>query len=227
MCVVALGGYGRRELFPYSDIDLLFLWEDSGAEKRYQEATRTISRTLWDLHLRVSPMNRTISECEKLHRDNAEFNISILDARYLTGDARLFARLHDEALPRLIVRERSALLGDISQLTQERHQKEGNTIFHLEPNLKNSPGGLRDFHVATWVALLSQRELRPNWGSPQSFWPTRKCALRWKAHLRFLAAARCFLHYRQGRDSNVLSYETAGRRSRPLWHRYRKERQAR
>ncbi len=206
MCLVALGGYGRRGLFPHSDIDLLFLWEDSGAEKRFQEPTRAMSRMLWDLHLRVSPMNRTLSECEKLHRDNAEFNISVLDSRYLAGDARLFAKLHDQVLPRLIVHERSALLRDISELTQERHQKEGNTIFHLEPNLKNSPGGLRDFNVATWVALLSQRELRPNWGSPQSFWPTKTRA-EMESAFGFLAAARCFLHYRQGRDSNVLSYE--------------------
>jgi [protein-PII] uridylyltransferase len=206
LCVVALGGYGRRELFPYSDIDLLFLWEDSGAEKRYQKATREISRTLWDLHLRASPTSRTLAECEKLHRDNAEFNISVLDARYLTGDARLFARLHNDALPRLIIHERAALLGDISELTQERHQKEGNTIFHLEPNLKNSPGGLRDFHVACWVALLSQRELLPNWGAPQSFWPA-KMREEMESAFAFLAAARCFLHYRQGRDGNVLSYE--------------------
>ena len=206
LCLVALGGYGRRSLFPYSDIDLLFLWEDSATEKRYQELTRTISRMLWDLHLRVSPANRTLAECEKVHQDNAEFNISLLDSRFLTGDSRLFDRLHDNALPRLILHERSALLRDISELTQGRHEKEGDTIFHLEPNLKNSPGGIRDFNVAGWVALLSQRELRPNWGSPHTFWPAKTREEMEKA-FAFLAAARCFLHYRQQRDDNVLSYE--------------------
>jgi len=206
LCLVALGGYGRRELFPYSDIDLLFLCEDHAVEKRYQEATRAISRTLWDLRLRVSPANRTLAECEKFHADNAEFNVSLLDARYLVGDARLFSRLHNQALPRMIARDRSALLRDIAELTRQRHLKEGNTIFHLEPNLKNSPGGLRDYHVASWVTLLLQRELLPDWAEPGTFWPLKTREEMEKA-FSFLAAARCFLHYRQGRDDNALSYE--------------------
>ena len=205
LCVVALGGYGRSALFPHSDVDLLFLLENGNAEHRYREATRAISLRLWDLRLRLSPFHRTPAECDKRHADNPEFNISLLDCRYLAGDARLYKRLHDDVLPRLIARERNRLLRDLAELNQKRHEKEGDTIFHLEPDLKNSPGGLRDYHVAYWVARLTHTHLSPS-AEPDGLWPP-KLREEITTAFDFLAAARCFLHYHQGRDDNVLTYE--------------------
>ena len=206
LCLVALGGYGRRELFPFSDIDLLFLAEDAATENKYREAMRAISQSLWDIRLRLSPANRVLAECEKFHRSNPEFAVSLLDHRFLAGDARLFARLRQNSFPRLIAGVSDVLLRDISDLTRQRHAKEGNTIFHLEPNVKNSPGGLRDYHVAAWTALLTRWRPHKNWTGPESFWPVNVREEMSKA-FDFLAAARCFLHYSQGRDDNVLSYE--------------------
>jgi [protein-PII] uridylyltransferase len=206
LCLVALGGYGRRELFPYSDIDLLFLFADVDAQGRYQEGMRAISRALWDLRLRVSPTDRFLGECERFQHDNPEFNISVLDSRYLLGDRQLFGRLSEEALPHMAGRARSELLRDLSELTRQRHQKEGDTIFHLEPNLKNSPGGLRDYHVAWWVARISEQQFHRRAGTPEEFWPPKLREGMRKA-FDFLAAARCFLHYRRGRDDNSLPYE--------------------
>ena len=206
LCLVALGGYGRRALFPYSDIDLLILTADADAERRYRDSTRAICQELWDLRLKLSPAKRLLAECERSHRDNAEFNISLLDSRYLAGDERLFARLNSHAIPQMIARERDALVRDVSELTRERHQKEGDTIFHLEPNLKNSPGGLRDYHVACWVTLLSHSAAHTGGTAPESLWPT-KVREEMERAFEFLAAARCFLHYRQGRDDNGLTYE--------------------
>jgi [protein-PII] uridylyltransferase len=206
LCLVALGGYGRRELFPHSDIDLMFLWEDRSTESRYREGTQAISRALWDLRLRVSPTYRFLGECKKFQRDNPEFNISVLDSRYLAGDRELFLQLRNKALPHMIDGAWSDLLRDLSELTQQRHKKEGDTIFHLEPNLKNSPGGLRDYHVAWWVGLISKMEKMDRWATSEDIWPS-KARLDMEAAFDFLAAARCFLHYRQGRDDNALSYE--------------------
>ena len=205
LCLVAIGGYGRRALFPYSDIDLFFLFENEAAEKRYQEDVQSIARALWDLGLKASPTSRLLAECEKFHRDNAEFNISLLDSRYLAGDSRLFARLRNQVVPRMIAGARTEILRDLAELTKQRHEKEGNTIFHLEPNLKNSPGGLRDFHVACWAAVLS-RERNGKLISAEEAWPPKVRAEMDQA-FDFLAAARCFLHYRQGRDDNSLTYE--------------------
>lgn len=204
--LVALGGYGRGELFPHSDIDLMFLWQDTSAETRHREGAQAIGRALWDLRVRVSPAYRFLNECEKFQADNPEFNISVLDTRYLGGDRGLFDRLRYNAVPRMIHEARADLLRDVSELTRQRHKKEGDTIFHLEPNLKNSPGGLRDYHVAWWVRLITRMEKAGKWATPEDIWPA-KARYDMAAAFDFLAAARCFLHYRQGRDDNALSYE--------------------
>jgi [protein-PII] uridylyltransferase len=204
--LVALGGYGRRELFPHSDIDLMFLCEDSAAEKRFREGSHAISRALWDLRIRVSPTHRFLGECEKFQKDNPEFNISVLDSRYLGGDHGLFERLRNKALPRMMQAAWSDLVCDLAELTEQRHKKEGDTIFHLEPNLKNSPGGLRDYHVAWWIGLISRMQKTGTWASAEDIWPAT-ARHDMEAAFDFLAAARCFLHYRQGRDDNSLSYE--------------------
>jgi [protein-PII] uridylyltransferase len=206
LCLVALGGYGRRELFPHSDIDLMFLWEDASVESRYREGTQAVSRALWDLRLRVSATHRFLNECDKFQQDNPEFNISVLDSRYLGGDREVFERLRNKALPHMLDAAWSDLVSDLSELTQQRHKKEGDTIFHLEPNLKNSPGGLRDYHVAWWVGLISKMEKAGRWATPEDIWPA-KARQDMEEAFDFLAAARCFLHYRQGRDDNALSYE--------------------
>jgi [protein-PII] uridylyltransferase len=206
ICLVAIGGYGRRALFPFSDIDLLFLCDDAVTLKRYRDPMRNISQILWDLRMKLSPAYRLLAECETFNRDNPEFAVSLLDQRFLAGDLKLFSRLHHEALHRLLARSGSDLLRDISQLTRQRHAKEGDTIFHLEPNLKNSPGGLRDYHTACWVAMLSNPHRIADWTAPENLWPPQRQPEMRKA-FDFLAAARCFLHYSQGRDDNGLSYE--------------------
>ena len=206
ICLVALGGYGRRELFPFSDIDLLFLAGDSSTENKYREAMRAISQNLWDIRLRVSPANRVLAECERFNRSNPEFAVSLLDHRFLAGDRKLFEKLHKTALPRLVAAVHNELLRDITELTRKRHEKEGHTIFHLEPNVKSSPGGLRDYHVANWATMLSHWKSGKSWDSAMDYWAP---AVREEMSnaFDFLAAARCFLHYQQGRDDNVLSYE--------------------
>src|SRR6266699_5644295 len=102
-CIAAMGGYGRRALFPYSDIDLLFLYDrETQAEYLGKKVIAPLSQSLWDLHLRVSPTTRTLAECGKLHRGNIEFNISLLDNRYICGDEKLFEKLRSRALPCMV-----------------------------------------------------------------------------------------------------------------------------
>src|ERR1700735_5365754 len=140
--LVATGGFGRGWLFPYSDIDLLFLYGDRGAEETHKASVRQFSQELWDLKLKLSPASRTLAECHSFDPNNTEFTISVLDCRYLAGDRELFARLHDKVIPQLVMRESKPLLQGLAEVTQERHGKFGRTVFHLEPNLKQTPGGL-------------------------------------------------------------------------------------
>jgi [protein-PII] uridylyltransferase len=205
-CLLALGGYGRRELFPHSDIDLLFLTESSAEQSSRREAVAALLRELWDLRLRVGHSAHTLAECGRLYRDNLEFNVALLDCRYLAGDHQLWARLHDDVYPHLVARDHQDLLRNLADMTRERHAKYGHTILHLEPNLKEGPGGLRDYHVCRWLAQISALEKRKAWSAPEALWPAA-----WRAGtgpaFEFLCATRCFLHYFRERDDNQLTYE--------------------
>src|SRR5450432_79166 len=139
--LVATGGFGRGWLFPYSDIDLLFLFGDREAEQFYKHPVRRLSQELWDLRLKLSPASRTLAECDRYDANNTEFTISLFDCRYLAGDRDLFRKLHDKVIPKLVMRESKSLLQGLAEVTRQRHAKFGNTLYHLEPNLKEAPGG--------------------------------------------------------------------------------------
>ncbi len=211
LAVVAVGGYGRRELFPHSDVDLVFLVKNGRHSEQtpagpFRDAIATLARTLWDLRFRVGHSVRTLAECGQLQRDNLELSVSLLDGRCLCGDQQLFAILREKVIPQLVARDRRDLVSDLVEMTRQRHQKQGDTIFHLEPNFKDVPGGLRDYHVCRWLARFNDLDRSSKWNDPESQFPP---ALREGSRraFEFLTAVRCFVHYRQGRDDNVLSYE--------------------
>jgi GlnD PII-uridylyltransferase len=146
--LVALGGFGRGWLFPHSDVDILFLHAGGDTESACKDPIRRFSQEMWDLHLKLSPATRVLSECDRFDAANVEFTISLLDCRYLAGDRALFDRLHDKVIPKLVMREAQSLVQSLAEVTRSRHAKYGNTVFHLEPNVKDGPGGLRDDNVA-------------------------------------------------------------------------------
>jgi [protein-PII] uridylyltransferase len=206
LAMVAIGGYGRGELSPYSDIDLLFLCENDSMSLGHKDAIRALCQDLWDLRLKVSPTTRTVEDCERLHRDNPEFNISLLDCRPLAGDYDLYRRLHDQVIPRFVLRDWQELVTSLAEVNEKRHEQAGETIFHLEPNIKDAPGGLRDYNVASWLALLNGFSRSRDWTSSADFFPA---SLRDRAQQArdFMHSVRCFLHYRAGRDDNQLNWE--------------------
>ncbi len=205
--LVALGGFGRGWLFPHSDIDLLFLHANSETEPAYKDSIRRFSQELWDLRMKVSPTTRALAECDRFDAANVEFTISLLDCRYLLGDRELFNRLHDKLIPKLVMREAQSLVQSLAEVTRSRHAKYGNTVFHLEPNVKDGPGGLRDYNVACWLALISAMDKLRDWPEAGTLLPvsTRK---QFESALDFLMSVRCFLHLRQGRDDNLLLWES-------------------
>jgi [protein-PII] uridylyltransferase len=198
--LLAIGGYGRRMLFPYSDLDVLFLFADEPAEKEFKPFVAELSRTLWDLGFRVSSAGRTIEECRRVDADNVEFHFALLDRRFLAGDRDLYDRLHTRILRDSERRARDFLRRELVKLTRERHARYGNTIFHLEPNVKEAPGGLRDHHAAAWLDAIAQKDAS-EMGRPA---PLEEPTVR---AVEFFCAVRCFLHYANGRNDNGLTYE--------------------
>jgi [protein-PII] uridylyltransferase len=200
LCLLALGGYGRRLLFPYSDLDILFLFGNEKSEQEFRPLIADFSRTLWDLGFRVSSAGRTLEECKRIQQDNAEFHLALLDRRFLAGDAELFERLDTRILPTSERTARPFLLAQLHKLTKERLARYGNTIFHLEPNVKEAPGGLRDYQAAVWLRQITADKKEALSSSAAEEELARDA-------VDFLSAIRCFLHYSNGRNDNTLTYE--------------------
>jgi [protein-PII] uridylyltransferase len=150
VAVVAVGGYGRSELFPYSDIDLLFLHE--AKNKKAGPYAEWLLYSLWDLGLQVGHSVRTIDETLEHANDDATIRTNLLDTRFVVGDRKLydkFSRIFEE-----FISSGSALDFVETKLGERnaRHQRTGDSRYVLEPNIKEGKGGLRDLHTLWWLA---------------------------------------------------------------------------
>jgi len=191
LAMLAVGGYGRRELFPYSDIDIMLLLENEAMAAAIKEPLSEFMRLLWDAGLRLSHSVRTVNDCAEVHDNNPELNISLLDRRLLAGDAQVHAKL-EARMPLFLTKQSHRLTKHLCQLTRARHGKHQDTLYHLEPDIKETPGGLRDLHFLHWISLL-RPELRPE---APLLEPTA-----------FVSSLRCFLHFQASGDRNVLNFE--------------------
>ncbi len=207
VALLALGGYGRKDLFPCSDVDVFFAFADDKAEAQAREPVRAVLQGMWDIGLRASPCSRTLKQAGRFNPDNLEFTLATLDRRFLAGHFPLYQQLHQTVLPGLVLSEWNAITQKLGEIARARHARFGNTIFHLEPNLKDCPGGLRDYHLAVWFALLFHLKETKEWPRHRGgvFQSARGDA---EAAFDFLAAARCFLHFRHGRDNNTLDWQS-------------------
>lgn len=180
-CLVAVGGYGRQELFPYSDVDLLIV-EQPGTFAAGELSD--FIRILWDAGYRASHSVHTVAECKRITQGNVELNVSLLDRRLLDGAAGLYQTL-DEACRKAP----SGLAMELSTMARRRHERFQSTIQHLEPDVKEGPGGLRDLNVLRWLEKLGV-EVAPDL----------------EAEAEVLYEIRWALHELAGRDQNVLRF---------------------
>ena len=192
VAMLAVGGFGRRELFPFSDVDVLILIERESQAAVIRNALSEFVRLLWDAGLRLSHSVRTVAECAEIHEGNIELSISLLDRRMLAGSPDLYAKLESK-LPVFFERQARSLTRHLCQLARERHEKFQGTFYHLEPNVKETPGGLRDLHLIHWLGELRAVD--------------REVADRLVPPAKFMHSLRCFLHYQTRRDQNLLSFD--------------------
>lgn len=158
LSVIAVGGYGRRELSLGSDIDLLFLHR--GKVNPYIETmAESIMLRLWDARLIVGAATRTLRDCVRVGRGDLSTLTSFLDARFLIGDPSLHADLERE-VDRLIRRDSASFIEAKLAERDRRHEQYGESLYLLQPNLRESVGGLRDYHTALWTAQAVNRDVR-------------------------------------------------------------------
>jgi len=150
LVLIAVGGYGRGELHPHSDIDLLVLSQIALSRSQASKLEQFVS-LLWDCHLKVGQAVRTLKQCVKLASEDLTITTNLMEARRLVGNEPLFNKLQLQIAPTKIWDAKSFFQAKIAE-QKARYRKYDGTSFDLEPNIKSSPGGLRDIHLTGWVA---------------------------------------------------------------------------
>ena len=147
--LIAVGGYGRQEMFPYSDIDILVLFDDSTSEQDKQQLS-DFCTFLWDTGLKLGLSVRSTSECIQATDDDQTILTNLLESRHLIGNQTLTTDLNKKISSRQSWSSEDFYNAKINEQT-ERYKKFHNTAYNLEPNIKESPGGLRDLQILAWV----------------------------------------------------------------------------
>ena len=205
IAVVALGGYGRQELFPFSDIDLMILFRPE-IRKSVGAVADAILYPLWDTGFEVGHGVRTVDESLKQAAEDIIFQIALLDGRCVGGSDELFRQLMAEFRHRFVDGRRREFIGDLNELGSERRERFGSHGYLLEPNIKESKGGFRDIQSMIWAAkvvfgissfedIIDAGFLLPSEGE------------RFNDAHNMLVRIRNRLHYISGRKNDQLYFE--------------------
>ncbi|MEJ2695781.1 MAG: [protein-PII] uridylyltransferase [Candidatus Sulfobium sp.] len=198
--LLAVGGYGRGELAPFSDIDIMFL----ASRRECTEKAEAVLYGLWDTGLDISHSFRTAAECiEEAFRD-VRTRTSLLESRYIAGDRRLYSDFREKVYPVIAYKKRKDFVRDKLREMEKRHLDSGESPYLLEPHLKEGEGGLRDIHTAYWLSKVAMKvaDFQGFLCLLDSYESRRLAGAR-----DFLLRARYCLHLESGRKNDVLSFE--------------------
>ncbi|PZO65476.1 MAG: [protein-PII] uridylyltransferase [Paracoccus denitrificans] len=205
LAVIAVGGYGRAEMAPHSDVDLLFLtphkstgWAESVVE--------SILYMLWDLKLKVGQSTRSVAECLRLGEADMTIRTSLLEHRLVCGDAVIAEELRTRLWPELFERTVPQFIEAKLAERDARHLRQGGQRYVLEPNVKEGKGGLRDLQTLYWIAKYIHRVDRAVELVDLGFFTRDEHATFWQAE-DFMWAVRCHLHLITGRAVDTLSFD--------------------
>ena len=149
--LVAIGGYGRGELAPFSDIDLLFLLPYKQTPWG-EQVVEYILYILWDMRLKVGHATRTVGECIRLSHSDLTIRTTLLEGRYLWGEETLFKEMKARFDKEVVAHTGPDFIEAKLAERDTRHQRMGDSRYLLEPNVKDGKGGLRDLHTLFWIA---------------------------------------------------------------------------
>ncbi|WP_298917991.1 [protein-PII] uridylyltransferase [uncultured Algimonas sp.] len=223
VALCAIGGYGRGEMAPFSDLDLLFLTNDKKISAHVERLTEFVLYMLWDLGLKVGHAVRTVDHSVKLAKEDQTILTALLDLRVLRGDpglaSDLYTRFRREATKGP---GRAYIAGKLAE-RDERHAREGNSRYVIEPNIKEGKGGLRDLHVLYWIARYQDRDGRLT--DPQQVEDyvgmglfEKQAATRFRRAADFLWRARHNLHWMSGRAVETLTFDRQVELCRRMGH---------
>lgn len=218
-----VGGYGRGEMAPFSDLDLLFLTNDKKISAHVEQLTEFVLYLLWDLGLKVGHSVRTVDQSIRLAKEDQTILTSLLDLRFLAGDTELADELYTRFRRDVTKGSGRAYISTKLAERDERHAREGNTRYVIEPNIKEGKGGLRDLHVLYWITRFLGEEdymLDPQQAEDYVgmglFDPA--AAQRFERAADFLWRARHNLHWMSGRPVEALSFDRQVELCRKMGH---------
>ncbi len=158
--LVAVGGYGRGELNPFSDIDIMFLYDGKGG-RLAEDIAQKILYFLWDMRLDVGYSVRTVADCVEMAASDTTIKTALLDIRFLCGNRPLFKELQKTVATQIMTKGTDAFIRQKIEELECRREKYGSSIYLLEPNIKEGEGGLRDLHAALWIAKVRFKVIDP------------------------------------------------------------------
>ena len=212
--LIAQGGYGRTELSPYSDIDLLFLhtWKPT---PYVESVTEKVLYTLWDAGLVVGHATRSIAASIQLASRDMKVRTALIDARYLCGDLDVYTDLEKAVEENLLKRGRERFIREKLAENRLRHERYGGSVYLLEPDIKEGEGGLRDIQSALWIARVEH--------PVKDFDDLVRCGILQPRDLTELEEARDFLwrvrnelHFSLGKHQDQLTFEQQEKVARVL-----------
>jgi [protein-PII] uridylyltransferase len=205
IAVLAVGGYGRAEMAPHSDVDLLFLtpWKITPWAEQVIESMLYM---LWDLKLKVGHSSRTVADCLRLGRDDITIRTALLEHRFISGHAPLATELGDRLWAELFKSTGREFIEAKLAERAERHKRQGGQRYVLEPNVKEAKGGLRDLQTLYWIGKYLHR-VPSSAGLVAAGLLTAEEYAQFERAENFLWAARCHLHYSAKRPVDQLTFD--------------------
>ncbi len=204
-CLIALGGYGQRELAPYSDIDVMFIYSEKAGEAA-PALFREVLYHLWDLGFQVGHSMRTIDECIELAGKDLTIRTAMMTSRVLAGSSNLFQEFHRRYFKEVVGRGARRFIEQKMEERSREYVKFGQTIYLLEPNVKKSKGGLRDFHLLRWAGMAQFQSSTLQDLTDRGFLSRQDCLSVTEAR-DFLWRVRAFLHVEAGRAQEILTFD--------------------
>ena len=207
--IIAVGGYGRGELAPCSDLDLLFLLPNNlkiNQSKHAEEVIQFILYILWDLGYTVGHSTRTIDDCIEKSKLDLTISTALLEKRFIVGNEDVFSLLNDKFT--FFIKNTKTLKFVEAKLVESelRHKRFGGSRYVVEPNVKDGKGGLRDLHTLIWISKFAYKvdsvSKLINIGAL-----SKKEAASFAESQRFLLSVRCHLHYRAFREDDRLAMD--------------------
>ena len=205
LSLIAIGGYGRRELAPNSDIDLMFLFPYKQTPHG-EQVVEYILYLLWDLGLKVGHATRSIDDCLRLSRDDITIRTSLLDARWIWGDQKLFTEFQHRFRGELVEGTGPEFVEAKLAERDARHERMGDARYVVEPNIKEGKGGLRDMQTLYWITKYLYNVTAPEELVDRKVF-TAQDARRFVRAREFLLTVRCHLHYMSKRGEERLTFD--------------------